>query len=253
LKIIRRKIHITGVVQGIGFRPFVYRTAMTHGMRGFVFNSAQGVFIEAEGSERAVMAFIADLKTKAPSGAVIKSFRVEGSSLVGEREFKITVSRSDGENAASIPADMAMCPDCRRDISDPANRRYRYAFTNCTNCGPRFTIVRQLPYDRPLTVMDKFPMCTDCAAEYTNPQDRRFHAQPNACPVCGPELEFIDPAGNRTAGQAGLAMAAQLLADGKTVAVKSLGGFHLACEASNTEAVTLLRRRKNRRRPPGCR
>ncbi|MDD4004036.1 MAG: carbamoyltransferase HypF [Elusimicrobiaceae bacterium] len=245
MKTIRKKVHITGVVQGIGFRPFVYRMAMARGVRGFVFNCAQGVFIEAESDEAAVAGFISDLKTKAPPGAVIRSLRAELIPLAGEREFKITASRTGGENSAAIPADMAMCDACRRDIKDPANRRYRYPFTNCTNCGPRFTIVRRLPYDRPHTVMDKFALCPACAAEYQNPADRRFHAQPNACPDCGPRAQYIS-GGNRVCAIAALRQAAQALADGKIIAVKSLGGFHLACQASNDAAVALLRARKNR-------
>jgi len=223
--------------------------AMARNVCGFVFNSAQGVFIEAEGPEAAVTAFVADLKTKAPPGAVINTLRAEPIPTLGEREFKIAASKTGGNSQAVIPADMAMCDDCRRDIKDPGNRRYRYPFTNCTNCGPRFTIVRQLPYDRPMTVMSEFPLCPVCAAEYQNPADRRFHAQPNACPDCGPRAEYIE-SDTAFTGHEALRRAAAALGAGKILAIKSLGGFHLACQASHDTAVATLRARKQRPHKP---
>ncbi|MFA6582847.1 MAG: carbamoyltransferase HypF, partial [Elusimicrobiaceae bacterium] len=246
---IRKKIKITGVVQGIGFRPFIYRIAAENNISGFIFNSSEGVFIEAEGSESSVAAFLSAIRTKAPPASVLNSVEEETVPARGESGFSIVKSRSGGDNSAVIPADLALCEKCGADIKNPASRRYRYPFTNCTDCGPRFTIVKALPYDRPLTVMDSFRMCSGCLAEYENPADRRFHAQPNACPACGPRAVFI-AGGRRTEGPDALTRCAKFLAGGKITAIKSLGGFHLACAAENSAAVAVLRARKNRPTKP---
>ena len=248
---------VRGVVQGVGFRPFVYRLATEHSLPGWVLNSTEGVVIEVEGSEAALAAFQHDLVARKPPLAVIE--RVEATLLppLGYTAFAIeSSSQADPAGFVLVSPDIATCPDCLRELLDPADRRYRYAFTNCTNCGPRFTIVRDIPYDRPKTTMAGFPLCPDCAREYHDPADRRFHAQPVACPICGPRVWLVPSAGADAALDEALRspfsgadpiLAAQgLLATGRILAIKGLGGFHLACDAANDAAVGLLRRRKGR-------
>ena len=246
----RMRIVIRGAVQGVGFRPFIYRLATRAGLPGWVINSAQGVFIEVEGEEAALREFLVRIEQEKPAIAHIKSLEAVYLDAVGFDGFEIRES-AGGEKTALILPDIATCPDCLREVNDPSDRRFRYPFTNCTNCGPRFTIIEALPYDRPRTTMKKFAMCEECAREYHDPEDRRFHAQPNACPVCGPHLELWDPAGAvpATHNQA-LEQAADAIRDGEIVAVKGLGGFHLMVDARNEAAVTRLRLRKHREEKP---
>jgi hydrogenase maturation protein HypF len=231
----RRRFRARGVVQGVGFRPFVHRLARETGVAGWVLNDGEGVLIEAEGSE--LDRFAAGLVDSAPPLARLESLTVEAIEPLGETTFRILASVPSGRSAA-IPADVATCDDCLRELFDPADRRYRYPFVNCTNCGPRFTIVRSVPYDRPNTTMAGFPLCSDCRGEYEDPENRRFHAEPVACPVCGPQLSMP------------LEDAVTLLRDGGILAVKGLGGYHLACDATDEAAVARLRERKHREEKP---
>ena len=242
------RIHITGVVQGVGFRPFVYGLAQRYGLAGWVRNTSAGVDIEADGPAAALDAFLAALRDDLPPLARLDSLSATARPADGYTTFDIHPSRAEPDAFQPISPDVAVCDDCLRELFDPADRRHRYPFINCTNCGPRFTIIRDIPYDRPLTTMAGFPLCAACAAEYGDPLDRRFHAQPVACPVCGPRLWLERPgdAGQQAAGEEALQMARRLLSDGGIVAVKGLGGFHLACDAGNAAAVAELRCRKLR-------
>ncbi len=231
----RRRYRARGVVQGVGFRPFVYRLACAHGLAGYVLNDGDGVLIEVEG--RQIDRFALDLRSKAPPLARIESLTSEVMDPLGEGEFSIVESVASGHTAL-IPPDVATCDECLRELFDPADRRYRYPFINCTQCGPRFTIVRAVPYDRPNTTMAGFPLCPDCRREYEDPLDRRFHAEPIACPVCGPQLSMP------------LAEAVAVLDEGGILAVKGLGGYHLACDAADEDAVARLRARKHREAKP---
>jgi len=254
------RITLTGIVQGVGFRPFVYNLATRLNVTGWVLNHSGGVDIEVEGTETAVAAFVAALRDEVPPLARIESLAARPVAPSGYARFEIRRSESQAGAYQLISPDIATCPDCVRELFDPNARRYRYPFINCTNCGPRFTIIRDIPYDRPNTTMERFPLCERCRAEYENPGDRRFHAQPNACPVCGPQLWLVETqnsAGGRAGGPAdsaatasALARAGELLLEGKILAVKGLGGFHLACDATNADAVSLLRRRKHRPHKP---
>ena len=232
----RVRARVRGRVQGVGFRPFVWKLAHQHGLGGWVLNDADGVLLEVEGSD--CDAFIAALRTQAPPLSRIDSVSVQSLACVGSVHFEIAASRSGEHASATVPADVAVCDECLHEMFDPADRRYRYPFINCTQCGPRFTITAGLPYDRPQTAMAGFALCPDCAREYADPADRRYHAQPVACPACGPTLD-TDPA-QIVAG----------LARGEILAIKGLGGFHLACDARNADAVARLRRRKGRDRKP---
>ena len=243
-KLVRRLVRVTGVVQGVGFRPFVSNLARSHGLRGWVRNTSGSVEIDAEGAEGAVEAFIASLASEAPALARVSSVTAIEADPAGYTGFDILESSGGAVAEGVIPADVAACPDCLREIAEPRDRRFAYEFTNCTNCGPRFTIVRRVPYDRPNTTMSAFDMCAECAAEYRDPADRRFHAEPIACPTCGPRL-WIEIDGRRI-GDPPLRFAGELLREGRVVAVKGLGGFHLACDACNDEAVRCLRARKGR-------
>ena len=234
---IRRRIRVVGVVQGVGFRPFVYGLAQRHRLGGYVLNDGHGVLIEAEGPEPELEAFTTALRAEAPPLARVDAVEAAPVNGVGETGFRIEASAPGGRTAL-IPADVATCDDCLRELFDPADRRHRYPFINCTNCGPRFTIVRDVPYDRPNTTMAGFPMCPACRREYEDPADRRFHAEPVCCPACGPKLSIP------------LDQAADLLRDGAVVAVKGLGGWHLACDAANEDAVARLRARKHREDKP---
>ncbi|MGC8960556.1 MAG: carbamoyltransferase HypF [Chloroflexia bacterium] len=245
------RIHIAGVVQGVGFRPFVYNLAAGLGLFGWVRNSTSGVEVEAAGPEETLREFLRRLREEAPPLARIECLTAEPlpppADLFGGR-FTILHSEARPGEFLPISPDVAVCDDCRRELFDPRDRRYRYPFINCTHCGPRFTIIRDIPYDRPNTTMAAFRMCPECQAEYDDPTDRRFHAQPNACPSCGPQVVFL-AAGEENpglSGEAALQAARAALRDGKVVAVKGLGGFHLACDAQNDAAVETLRRRKGR-------
>jgi hydrogenase maturation protein HypF len=234
----RRRLEVTGVVQGVGFRPFVYGLARAQELGGFVCNDARGVVIEAEGASEKLDAFAAALIEQAPPLARIAALETSEIEPRGEREFAIRQSAHGGERTALIPADIATCDDCLRELFDPSDRRYRYPFVNCTNCGPRFTIIRAVPYDRANTSMASFELCDECRREYEDPGNRRFHAEPTCCPDCGPRLSRP------------LEDVVSLLRDGKIVAIKGLGGYHLACDAANEPAVARLRERKGREEKP---
>ncbi|HET7753633.1 MAG TPA: carbamoyltransferase HypF, partial [Anaeromyxobacteraceae bacterium] len=248
-----RRLVITGIVQGVGMRPFVHRTALACGVSGRVRNDSRGVVIEAFGADAALDAFWERLQRDRPAPARYDEVRVDEIPFEDVQGFAIVESeRVPGDLRVSIPADLATCDDCLRELRDPADRRYRYPFTNCTNCGPRFTIAAGVPYDRPLTTMAAFTLCADCAREYRDPSDRRFHAEPNACPRCGPTLSLVAPGDGEVVatGDAALRTAARALADGRIVAVKGIGGFHLACDATSSAAVRALRTRKRRDAKP---
>lgn len=246
----RLRIVIRGAVQGVGFRPFIHRLATAAGLPGWVSNSAQGVFIEVEGGQDELRDFLQRIESEKPAIAHIYSLEAVYLDPVGFSRFEIRESEG-GEKTALILPDIATCPDCLRELNDPSDRRFRYPFTNCTNCGPRFTIIEALPYDRSRTSMKKFAMCESCSREYHDPGDRRFHAQPNACPVCGPHLELWDPAGIvSTTADSALLGCAKAIKDGQIVAIKGLGGFHLMVDARNDEAVLKLRVRKHREEKP---
>ncbi len=246
----RARVRVHGTVQGVGFRPFVYRLAVELGLGGFVLNDARGVLLEIEGSGDAVDEFLARLRTEAPPLAVLERVLTEDRALAGDDAFTIAPSPSGEVPDAPVTPDSATCPDCLRELFDPGDRRFRYPFINCTNCGPRFTIVRGVPYDRPLTTMAGFAMCAACRAEYEDPADRRFHAQPNACPVCGPVVTLLAPGGGAVAAEDPIAAAVRALRDGAVVAVKGIGGYHLACVADHEAAVARLRARKHREDKP---
>ena len=244
-------IRVRGVVQGVGFRPFVYGLATSLGLRGWVRNTSSGVEIALEGPPEALALFRRDLEAKAPPRARIESVAVEAAPLNGYQGFAIHESQPEEGAYQLVSPDIAICDDCRRELFDPHDRRYRYPFINCTNCGPRFTIIRDIPYDRPSTTMAAFEMCPECRAEYEDPRNRRFHAQPNACPVCGPHVTLMTPQGQVLAErEEAIAAARRALAEGKILAIKGLGGFHLACDATSEAAVATLRRRKQRPHKP---
>jgi hydrogenase maturation protein HypF len=248
-----RRVHIAirGAVQGVGFRPFVYRLATDLHLTGWVMNSSQGVFAEAEGNEDAIEQFLLRIEREKPPRSFIQSLEYTHLDPEGFSSFKIRASNGQGERSALILPDIATCPDCLADINDPSNRRYRYPFTNCTNCGPRFTIIHALPYDRPNTSMKEFTMCEACREEYEDPANRRFHAQPNACPVCGPHVELWDATGACLAlRDDAIDRAVKSIRDGRILAVKGLGGFHLMVDARNQDAVLRLRERKHREEKP---
>ncbi len=243
-------IEITGIVQGVGFRPFVYRLAREHGLAGYVANSDQGVLIEVEGSDEALERFLAALRAEAPPQSVIDGLIVAEAEAKGYSRFEIRQSRT-GPGAVRISPDIAVCEECLAEMDDPRDRRYRYPFINCTNCGPRLSIIKDTPYDRPLTTMSHFHMCPECRRQYLDPSDRRFHAQPIACPECGPRVWCCDRRGEELAqGQPAIEMVARHISRGGLAAVKGLGGFHIACDAENPEAVKSLRERKARPHKP---
>ena len=240
-------LHITGIVQGVGFRPFIYGLAARNGLTGWVRNTSAGVDIEVDGTPAALDAFVLSLKNELPPLARIDSLDVSVGGPRGFASFEIVASEAVAGAFQPISPDVCICPDCLGELFDPHDRRYRYPFINCTNCGPRFTIITDIPYDRPKTTMAPFEMCPDCAAEYRDPLDRRFHAQPVACPVCGPQVWLEDREGKRLAEKdAAIAEAQKLLEQGRILAIKGLGGFHLACLATDAAAVEELRRRKLR-------
>jgi hydrogenase maturation protein HypF len=254
----RARIHVSGIVQGVGFRPFVYGLAIRFLLAGWVRNTSAGVDIEVEGPREILDAFVQSLKAEIPPLARIDSFEVSfsqsgtGNSIGGMNRFsgfEIIQSEVMEGSFQPISPDICICDDCLRELFDPADRRFRYPFINCTNCGPRFTIITDIPYDRPKTTMAPFKMCPDCAFEYQNPRDRRFHAQPVACLVCGPKvwLEWTDDTGSHLVeSDNAILLAQKMLAEGRIIAIKGLGGFHLACDATNVQVVTELRRRKLR-------
>ena len=227
----RVRVRLRGIVQGVGFRPAVFNLAQSLGLGGYVLNSSAGLVAEAEGEAEAVERFVRGVCEEPPPLAWVQHAEVEELAPAGERAFAIRHSEERAGEFALISPDVATCAECAADFRDPANRRYGYAFTNCTNCGPRYTIVQDIPYDRPKTTMARFRMCAACQAEYDDPANRRFHAQPNACPACGPRLS------------APVEEAVARLAAGEILAIKGLGGFHLACDARHAGAVEALRQR----------
>ena len=244
------RITVRGVVQGVGFRPFVYRLAHEYNLKGWVRNTSGSVDIEVEGNEESLENFLSDLRAKAPPMARIETVEVAFVSPKGYTEFQIGESLSREGQYQLVSPDIATCDECKKEIFSPTDRRFRYPFTNCTNCGPRFTIIEDIPYDRPKTTMRKFKMCPQCRREYADPLNRRFHAQPNACPRCGPSLELLNSNGKAADGGDAITAASELLKAGKILAVKGLGGFHLACDATSEAAINTLRDRKRRQGKP---
>lgn len=243
-------ILVRGVVQGVGFRPFVYRLANANTLTGWVLNAEEGVEIHLEGSQQGLDAFVRELRTKPPSAATIAHIDVASTNVTGFREFTIRESRKQQRPTVRISPDLPVCDDCLQELFDPADPRYRYPYINCTNCGPRYTVVTGLPYDRPNTTMRAWPLDGYCGREYQDPGNRRFHAQPVACPECGPRV-FLRQDGMRVCSNAeAILQAVSLLNQGKIVAIKGLGGYHLACDARNNAAVTALRERKFRKEKP---
>ncbi len=247
---IAKRIEINGIVQGVGFRPFIFQLATSHALKGEVANTASGVTILLEGPADRIAAFQADLPRKQPPLAHITQITEDVEALSGFEAFTIAPSKGDASRATLISPDVAICRDCLEELLDPEDRRYGYPFINCTNCGPRYTIIDDIPYDRPKTSMRSFKMCPQCQAEYDEPRDRRFHAQPNACAVCGPQVTLVDAGQKKIRATDPIKGAADLLKNGHIVAVKGLGGFHLAVDATNAEAVARLRRRKHREEKP---
>ncbi len=247
----RLRVAIRGAVQGVGFRPFIYRLALELGLTGWVNNSSQGVFIEVEGLRQQLEKFLLRIEPEKPLQSFIQSLESSFLDAQGYSIFEIRKSDEGGEKSAIVLPDIATCKACLGEIFDPTNRRFQYPFTNCTNCGPRFSIIEALPYDRAHTTMKNFAMCERCAAEYRDPLDRRFHAQPNACPACGPHLELWDSEGHRLASQhQALLETAVAIRNGLVVAIKGLGGFHLVVDGRNDEAINRLRERKRREEKP---
>ncbi|MEN8244803.1 MAG: carbamoyltransferase HypF [Thermodesulfobacteriota bacterium] len=247
---IARKFDINGIVQGVGFRPFVYQLAASHELQGRVSNTSSGVSIHIEGPSPAIEAFSRELTENPPPLAHITQINISETPLKGYGEFSIRKSRTRGQRFTLISPDVSTCDDCLKEMLDPGDRRYRYPFINCTNCGPRYTIIDDIPYDRPKTSMRHFQMCDRCQAEYDDPMDRRFHAQPNACPVCGPHVRLHDNTGEKVVSEDHIADAVTLLKSGQILAVKGLGGFHLVVDAENQTAVKRLRQRKHREEKP---
>lgn len=246
----RAEITITGVVQGIGFRPFIYNLARSHGLRGWVLNNEKGVLIDAEGEDGNLDRFLEDIPRLAPPLSRIESLEVRYGTPQGYRRFEIRTSEASQERFVLVSPDVATCDACLAELMDPSNFRYRYPFINCTLCGPRYTIIQDIPYDRDKTTMASFTMCGVCRKEYEDPANRRFHAQPNACPACGPSLELIDRHGNKIFAPDPVEATLDLLGKGAIVALKGIGGFHLACDAKNETAVSTLRQRKFREDKP---
>lgn len=241
----RARLLVKGIVQGVGFRPFIYNLAKSHSLNGWVLNSTEGVSIEVDGEKSVLEEFVLQVEQNAPPLSTIDSIDVSYLTPANYDTFVIKTSGGDESKYMKISPDVCTCSDCFGELFDPTDRRYRYPFLNCTNCGPRFTIIKDIPYDRKKTTMHKFKLCPDCQAEYDDPTNRRFHAQPNACPVCGPSVTLEDLSGEIECTDP-IERAIELLRDGKIIAVKGLGGFHLACDAQNDDAVKVLRERKRR-------
>jgi len=248
--IVRLTVSVRGVVQGVGFRPFVYQLVTRHGLKGWVCNTSEDVRIDVEGEQTALDKFLVELENNAPPLARIENISTTIEKPVGYERFEIRHSVSEEGKYQLVSPDVATCPACLEEVLSPADRRYRYPFTNCTNCGPRFTIIEDIPYDRPKTTMRHFKMCPECQQEYEDPLNRRFHAQPNACPICGPALQLVDSNGHPVITEDALLETGRLLREGNIVAIKGLGGFLLACDATSERVVRLLRERKNRPSKP---
>ena len=248
-KMIRARIGVSGIIQGVGFRPLIYRLATTRGLTGYVANTAAGVTIEIDGSEHDLERFVHSINNEKPPLASIDQLHVEKSEIdpaVKHKSFEIHASIASGNRIGPITPDTDVCDNCLTEFFDPEDRRYLYPFINCTDCGPRYTLIEKTPYDRPLTSMKHFPMCEQCRAEYIDPLDRRFHAQATCCPICGPSVTLTDSHGLTLDGDNPLQMAADLLQSGKIVAIKGIGGFHLAVNGADPEAVANLRKKKGR-------
>jgi len=242
-----RRAELTGVIQGVGFRPFVYQLAHRYDLKGFVENNSRGVTLEVEGNRHAIEAFLKDLQSELPPLAHIDTIKSSEAPYVGYLDFQILQSKTQKEKAALVSPDMAICNNCLQEMHDPMNRRYQYPFINCTDCGPRYSIIETVPYDRPNTSMRFFEMCKACHDEYMDPFDRRFHAQPISCPDCGPTLRLLDTDNTIVgSGENAVSLAVDAIMKGRIIAVKGLGGFHLICDATNSEAVQELRKRKQR-------
>ena len=248
--IIAKKIVIKGIVQGVGFRPFIYKNAFKNNLKGFVNNTSKVVFIEVEGYHEDIISFIKEIREKPPVLSKVTDIKIIDKEIEGYTDFKIIESVEEEEAITLLSPDIATCDDCLRDISDVNNRRYRYPFTNCTNCGPRFSITKKVPYDRENTTMDVFQMCSECREEYNDPLNRRFHAQPNGCSKCGPRVYICNKEGNEIISNDPIKDIAKEIKNGKIVAIKGIGGFHLACDAKNKEVINELRKRKKRPRKP---
>jgi hydrogenase maturation protein HypF len=248
---VSRHIHINGIVQGVGFRPFIYNLALDYELKGWVCNSASGVDIEVAGDREKVESFYERISSSAPPLAQIDSIEIHEIEFQEFERFEIVPSQDTDSDFIPISPDIAICSLCQKELFDPNDRRYRYPFINCTNCGPRFSIIKEIPYDRPKTTMSGFEMCEDCRDEYEDPRDRRFHAQPVACPACGPQVWLeLHPGEKYAEREAAIQETRKMLVDGKILAVKGLGGFHLVCDATNPEAVERLRQRKHRPAKP---
>jgi hydrogenase maturation protein HypF len=247
----RYHLHIEGIVQGVGFRPFIYRIATRNKLYGFVYNHSQGVEIEVQGIDSDIEKFINSIEEeKPPLSQIDKLEKTKINTIPNDKTFKITESVDSKNTATLMPPDIATCDDCISELFDPKDRRYRYPFINCMNCGPRYTIIHSLPYDRKNTTMSVFPLCDNCREEYEDPAYRRFHAEPNACDICGPHLTLLDDNGSKIDCNDMIEKTIGFLKAGKIIAVKSLGGFHLTCDATNTNAVKRLRNRKRRPKKP---
>ncbi|HEX2229064.1 MAG TPA: carbamoyltransferase HypF, partial [Candidatus Binatia bacterium] len=246
----RRQIHVEGIVQGVGFRPFIHALACESDLGGFVLNNSRGVVIQVEGEREALDRFLKIVREQAPRETAIERIVWDSIPALGEKSFTIAPSRHEGECGAFISPDRATCDECLDELFDPANRRHRYPFINCTNCGPRFSIIREVPYDREHTTMAAFPMCAACEREYHDHRNRRFHAQANACFSCGPELQLVHPDGSELKEDDPISAAARLLRSGAIIALKGIGGYHLACNALDDDAVSVLRRKKKREEKP---
>jgi hydrogenase maturation protein HypF len=247
---IAQRIRIYGVVQGVGFRPFVFRSAKRWKLSGWVRNGESGVEIHVEGDVSAIQQFVQEITERPPSSAKITNLEIKDAAIQGASDFEILTSTRHDRPTVQIPADLAVCSACLSELFDPVNRRYLYPYINCTDCGPRYTVIERLPYDRPYTTMRAWPMCPACSAEYHEPTDRRFHAQPTACPECGPHYYVWWQEGEIYGDEKALEKTAELLRSGRIVAIKGLGGYHLVCDAENEEAVWELRRRKRRGEKP---
>lgn len=258
MKKISKEIIITGIVQGVGFRPFIFNLALKYRLKGYVYNDSSGVKIVVQGNDKRLESFESEIKKNPPSRSKITSYSSAIiASMIDFSDFQIRLSLQQSEKSAAVSPDLDMCPDCLAELFDPKNRRYLYPFINCTNCGPRYTIIQDIPYDRPKTTMSRFQMCLDCQAEYDDPSNRRFHAQPNACPACGPHLELKEKTGKTilTACKSAeyeelFKSLKRLFTDDRIIAIKGVGGYHLACDATSEKVVSALRKRKYREDKP---
>lgn len=248
--ICRKYVVVTGIVQGVGFRPFVYNAAMDNELKGWVKNTSEGVYIDLEGTPNSIELFLHTLRNEAPPLSKINNIAIEHREVRNYKEFSIEKSDDNDRVITLISPDVATCKECEMEIMNSKDRRFHYPFTNCTNCGPRFSIIKKLPYDRPMTTMEKFNMCPYCNEEYENPRDRRFHAQPNACESCGPRVYLTDRYGNEITTQDPIEEIKNLIKEGKIIAIKGLGGLHIACDGKNEETIKLLRERKSRPSKP---